>query len=85
MKKYLYWSFHTGEVYEVLEDEIPMLDNFQVPLVKRPKANCKKCYGRFYSGLNTNTGLYIPCLKCGRKCISFDSLSVDGASLIQQQ
>ena len=85
IKTYLYWSFHTGEVYEVLEDEMQFLDNFQVPLLKRPNPNCKKCYGRFYSSKNMNTELYVPCMKCGKKCIDFDSLSVEDAPVLPVQ
>ena len=75
MQKYLYWSFHTGEIYEVLEDEVDTLDAFQLKLKQRPKSNCKECHGRFYSGKNTKTGLYVPCVKCGKKCIDFDIMT----------
>lgn len=77
MQKHLYWSFHTGEYYEVLEDEVEMLDSFQVRLKQRAKSDCKKCYGRFYIGLNASTGLYLPCQKCGKKCLDFEWLKPD--------
>ncbi len=74
MKKYLYWSFHTGEIYNVLEDEVDTMTAFQLRLKKHPKENCNKCYGRFYEGLNTETELYIPCRKCSKKCIDWEEL-----------
>jgi hypothetical protein len=72
---YLYWSFHTGEFYNVLEDEVDALDAFQLRMLKRADSNCKKCYGRFHEGKNVATGLYIPCHKCGKKSIDFETLN----------
>lgn len=77
MEKYLYWSMHTGEFFDVLEDEVPTMDAFQVRLTKRPKSNCNRCFGRFYEGKNTNTGLYIACQKCRKSCIDYEALMGD--------
>lgn len=74
MNKYLYWSSHTGEIYEVMEDEVPTLTAFQVRLKQRPPTNCKRCFGRFYESKNINTGLYVACQKCRKKCVDYDML-----------
>lgn len=74
MTKYLYWSFITGEFFTVLEDEIDTLTPFQIRIKNKPKSNCKQCYGRFFIGKNTNTGLYIICNKCKSKCIDYEAL-----------
>ena len=74
MDKALYWSFHTGEIYEVFPDEEENLDNFQVKLVNKPSKNCRKCHGRFYIGKNVNTELYVPCSRCSKKCVDFSNL-----------
>jgi hypothetical protein len=77
MEKYLYWSFHTGQMFDVVDDEVPTLDAFQVRLKQLPNKNCNRCYGRFYEGKNANTGLYIPCQKCRKKCIDYETLIGD--------
>lgn len=75
MEKFLYWSFHTGEYYYVLEDEVDTLDSFQVRLKEKANPHCKKCYGRFYVGKNANTDLYVPCQKCGKKSLDMEYLT----------
>ena len=35
MEKYLYWSFHTGQFYDVLRDEVDTLDAFQLRMLKK--------------------------------------------------
>lgn len=74
MDKYLYFSLHTGEIYEVLEDEISTLNEFQVPLKCKPKSSCKNCYGRLHVGLNTLTQLYALCDSCSKKCIDWEKI-----------
>lgn len=74
MESYKYWSMITGEFLDVLEDEIDTLTPFQVRIKTMPKSNCKVCFGRMYSGKNLNTNLYVPCNKCKKKCIDWESL-----------
>lgn len=77
MNTNLYWSFHTGEFFYVADDEIQTLNGFSVSLTKKPKLNCKRCFGRFHEGKNINTGLYIPCQKCRKTCIDYEKLLGD--------
>lgn len=67
----LFFSMLSGNIYEIEEDETKNLDNFQVPLIKKPHHSCKKCYGRLYTGQNDTKQFYIICRSCGRKCIDF--------------
>jgi hypothetical protein len=83
MEKYLYWSFQTGEFFDVLEDEIETLTPFQVRLKKKPKSNCNRCYGRFYEGKNIKTGLYIPCQRCRKTCIDYHALYDGGENQLE--
>ncbi len=74
MKTKLYFSVNTGEIYEVWEDEEETLDHFQVPLISRPKSNCKQCYGRFHVGFNMETEMYAVCSKCSKKYTDWEKL-----------
>lgn len=67
----LFFSLVSGEMYYIEEDEIKNLDNSQVPLLKKPKSNCKKCYGRFYTGFEVNKKYYMPCTKCSKSCVDW--------------
>ena len=82
MEKYLYWSFHTGQFYDVLRDEVDTLDAFQLRMLKKPSGSCKKCFGRFYVGKNVNTELYVPCSKCAKNCVDFETLNPEGENVI---
>lgn len=44
-----------------------------LPLKSSPKSNCKKCYGRFYIGKNSQNLTYIPC-SCVNKVLDLDIL-----------
>lgn len=67
-KKLIYYSLLSGDVYEISEDEIENLDDYQVPLLKKPKSNCKGCYGRGYIGYNIDKKYY-PMCRCTVKNI----------------
>ena len=77
----MFFSLTSGEIYQVQEDEVKNLDEHQVPLLKRPSDKCKQCYGRMYSGKHmqmTQQGwevdYYVPCPKCSKKCIDFNTI-----------
>jgi hypothetical protein len=75
MDKKLCFSFITGQIFEINEDEVGALDTNQILLVSRPSSNCKKCYGRFHVGKNTKNGYYLICKKCAIKCLDFDYMN----------
>ena len=62
-KKKLYYSLLSGDIYEVGEDEIDNLDDFQIPLLKGPKPKCNTCYGRGFIGYDP-TKRYYPMCRC---------------------
>lgn len=72
--KKLYFSLFSGELYLVNADETAELDAFQVPLLKYPNKNCKKCHGRFHEGFNLTYKHYMMCTKCLKKCADINSV-----------
>ena len=78
----LFFSLISGDMYYVEEDEIKNLDKSQIPLTVKPKSNCKKCYGRFYTALETKKKYYIPCPRCMKKCVDWNALK-DGDVVIE--
>lgn len=64
----LYYSLFSGLIYDVLPEEIKILDEGQVPLKKRPHPSCKGCYGRGFTTNDKERGIY-PLCKCMKKCI----------------
>lgn len=72
----------TGEIVDVLEDEVDTLTPFQVRLKSLPNSSCKVCYGRMYLGKNIKTGLYVPCRKCMKKCIDWDAIKTQPSDQI---
>lgn len=73
----LFFSFISGDLYYVSEDEIKNLDKSQMPLLKKPDSSCKKCYGRFYVGFEPNKKYYIPCPRCMKKCVDWNAMKED--------
>ena len=67
------YNVFNGRYYDVLEEDFKLLSEGQIPLKKKPNTNCKKCYGRGYSGKNTQDFSYTPCL-CLKKQINMDIL-----------
>ncbi len=45
-------SLITGEIFKITEKDMNLLFKYQVPLIKPPSINCKKCYGRGIQGKN---------------------------------
>ena len=70
----LFISQVSGEIYSIEKDEIDNVDEFQIPLTKRPDSSCNRCYGRGYSGRRVDSGVLVLCMRCLRKCIDFDLL-----------
>lgn len=66
METKLIYSVFSGTYYNVLQKDLPLLNIGQVPLLKKPPANCKKCYGRGYIGRDNKTFAYDVC-NCIRK------------------
>ena len=73
----LFFSMVSGDMYYVEPDEVKNLAKDQIPLLKKPNSNCKKCYGRFYTGFETIKKYYVPCPTCMRKCVDWESLKED--------
>lgn len=69
MKKF--FSIYSGICYEILDDEVDLLDNGQIPLNEFPENNCKHCVGKGYSTKDPNTNVYIMC-KCMTKKTPID-------------
>jgi len=70
----LFYSLISGEIYSVESDEVKNLDRYQIPLLKRPNSNCKKCYDRMYIGLDIHKDIYVICQKCAKKYVDFDNM-----------
>ena len=67
------FSVFSGTIQEVPESFKLNLGLGQLPLLQRPKINCKKCHGRFFTGREVNNLTYIPC-KCVAKQINYKTL-----------
>lgn len=72
-KTVLFFSAFSGTFYHLPESDINLLGLGQLPLKKRPKHNCKKCFGRGYTGRDTNTLFYVTC-SCLQKELNLDIL-----------
>ena len=64
--KIIFYSLLSGDVYELSIDEIDNLDEFQIPILRKPKHNCKRCYGRGYIGQDLIKKYYPICSCIGR-------------------
>lgn len=60
----------SGTILEIPEADIKLIDQSRVLFVKEPKKNCKKCYGRYFTGRDIKMFTYEPCA-CVRKVIDF--------------
>lgn len=56
-----YFSIVTGQIVKILPDEVKLLEIYQIPLLKKPNTSCRKCYGRGYSAITSDTKLHNPC------------------------
>ena len=67
-EKRYYFSLATGEIYQIEKEDIPVLFEYQIPLLKRPSSSCKGCYGRGSVGQDSVKKFFHPC-KCLEKVI----------------
>jgi len=72
MTKQPIYNVYSGECYEILPEEISTLLEGEIPLKQMPKNNCKKCYGRGYTGKDNNKHIFQPCPNCVEKQIIED-------------
>lgn len=70
MKTIPMFSIFSGTFYDLPEGDITIVNEGQIPLLKTPPSNCKKCYGRGHIGRDTQNYGYIPCM-CVRKVVNF--------------
>lgn len=69
MTQHLYFSLFGGHLFYAKEDEVSVIDAFQIPLKKKPSSSCNQCYGRFYTGYDLTKRHFIICKKCAIKTI----------------
>jgi hypothetical protein len=74
-KNLLIFSVFSGTYYNLPEADIPLLEPGHIPLSKQPKTSCKKCFGRGYTGRDSNNLSHHIC-SCVQKVINFDILKV---------
>lgn len=65
-KQYMF-SPITGETVEIEKWEYKKLFSYQIPLKKKPRTDCNKCYGRGYEKID-EYGFYHAC-SCILKCV----------------
>lgn len=51
----------TGEISDFESQEEARKAGFTIPLKRKPKASCRKCYGRGYTGTN-DAGEKVACV-----------------------
>jgi hypothetical protein len=73
MKAIPMFSIFSGTFYDLPESDIDIIDVGQVPLMKLPPSNCKKCYGRGYTGRDYQNYGYVPC-NCVRKVVDVSKI-----------
>ena len=74
------FSIFSGEFYECLEEDIKILGEGQLPLLKKKLKNCKKCYGRGHLGRNSENFWFHAC-SCVQKLIDFDILKINNVKI----
>jgi len=71
------FSIITGQVFPIQEDDKPLLYSYQIPLTTKPKSNCKKCYGRGYTGIDSKTKFHIMCTCTSKHILAgFDTSNI---------
>ena len=70
--KIIYSAF-SGTYYTIPEKDFTLLDMGQLPLLKRPPTNCKKCNGRGHLGRDNQSLHYYIC-NCVRKVLDVDAI-----------
>jgi hypothetical protein len=69
-EKFIY-SVFSGTYYSIPEKDFSLLNQGQIPLIKKPKNSCKKCFGRGHCGRDSSNFTFILC-NCIKKNIDFD-------------
>ena len=67
-----YYSLVTGRIERILADEVKLLEVYQIPLTRRPRENCNKCYGRAFINQDVQHKVYLPC-NCVKKVIDTEN------------
>jgi hypothetical protein len=70
----LVFSVFSGTYYEIPESDASLLDVGHLPLTKKPKSNCSKCFGRGHLGRDTQSYGYAVC-SCLQKNINHDIIN----------
>lgn len=70
-KTKLIYSVFSGTLYQTSEDDVSLLDMGQLPLLNKPKNNCKRCLNKGHLGRDINNFSYIIC-SCIKKVIDLD-------------
>ena len=68
MNKNWYISLISGMSYCLPENMCDNVDKYQIKLTQKPKGNCKKCFGRGYSGFDQKLQIYMLC-NCIKKIV----------------
>ena len=53
------FSLVSGQIFNILSDEVKTLYNYQIVLKSLPQSSCKTCYGRGYAGKRVDGTLNI--------------------------
>jgi hypothetical protein len=72
-KNILIFSVFSGTYSEYPEYDKKLLRPGHIPLLKKPKSNCKKCFGRGFSGRDTSNLTYNLC-SCMYKILDLELL-----------
>lgn len=72
MNKKWFFSLISGEIYEIDESEVRMLDPQQLPLKCKPPIRCNKCNGKFYTSYYVTGRYFEICKKCAKKTVDFN-------------
>lgn len=67
------FSAFSGTFYTIPEKDFSLLDMGQLPLVKYPASNCKKCFGKGHIGRDNQTLSYQIC-NCVRKVLDIEEI-----------
>lgn len=61
MNKVKFFSVFAGTFFEIPEKHVQHMDCGQIPLKDFPKASCKHCFGRGYTGTDVTSGHFQMC------------------------
>jgi hypothetical protein len=63
------YNAYSGELYNLLEEELKTIIEGEIPLTRKPNSSCKLCFGRGSVGYDSLKKLYHTCPKCVYKNI----------------